>query len=193
MVQDSISEQDPSAVDRIDTAIDRLLSIFDNHHQIIDQLTAPQSGEPIDVVVVLEAIIQEYSDTYPAVTITSDLPESVTVSAVPALTIALQELIENAIVHNDRKEPRVDIVVEATESMVTIQISDDGPLIPEMEYQSFSSDYQVNSTHHATGFGLWLVYLVVMRSGGSLHFDGGETRGNVVTVVLPPQPTTWSN
>ncbi|MGQ4555148.1 PAS domain S-box protein [Halobellus sp. GM3] len=184
-VSDDGTEGGRSAADRIDAAADRLLSIFDNHHLIVDQLTTPQSAEPIDVVAVVEALAEEYGEAYPAATIATDLPERAVVSAMPTLRLALRELLENAIEHNDRREPRVDVAVENTGSKVDIRVSDDAPPIPEMEYRSLADDSLLHSTYHSTGFGLWFVHLVVRQSGGSLHFDRGETRGNVVTIELP--------
>ncbi|QCC47274.1 PAS domain-containing sensor histidine kinase [Halobellus limi] len=184
LVSDASSAQGQSAAERIDAAAERLLSIFDNHHLIIDQLTTPQPTESIDVVAALEAIARECGESYPAATITTDLPERAGVSGVHTLKLALRELVENAIEHNERREPQIEIDVEHTDPRVVIRVSDDGPPIPEMEYRSFSEDSLLDSTYHSAGFGLWFVYHAVRQSGGSLHFDRGEKRGNVVTIDL---------
>jgi C4-dicarboxylate-specific signal transduction histidine kinase len=39
--------------------------------------------------------------------------------------------------------------------------------------------------HHGEGLGLWLVYLIARRSGGTLDFPDADDAGGVVTVTLP--------
>jgi signal transduction histidine kinase len=40
-------------------------------------------------------------------------------------------------------------------------------------------------TYHGSGLGLWLVNLLVTRSGGRVDHEPREPQGNVVRVTLP--------
>jgi signal transduction histidine kinase len=79
----------------------------------------------------------------------------------------------------------VRVTVDASESMVSIAVADDGPQIPEMEYANLSDAERIEPTYHPGGLGLWFVYLVAQRSGGTLQFDENDPEGNVVTLELP--------
>lgn len=175
----------------IDDAADRLLSIFDNHHHIVDLLTVQDDLTDVDVGALLDEVVQESRASYPSAAITTEIPETVTVAAVPVLDKAFRELIQNAIEYNEDSRPRVHLDVEARGSTVVIRCSDDGPLIPEMEYRSFSNPDLLNATSHTTGLGLWFVHWVVKRSNGTLRFEESELDGNAVVVELQSADPRW--
>jgi signal transduction histidine kinase len=73
---------------------------------------------------------------------------------------------------------------------VTIEVSDNGPGIPEQD-RNVLKEGRETALEHGSGLGLWLVYWVVDKSGGVLGFDENEPRGSIVTVELdaaaPPE------
>lgn len=192
ILREAIGGTDPASVDRIDASVERLLSIFGEHNRIVELLTDQETVRPVDIASVLESIAQTLREAYPDASITIDCPATLTVSVVPALEEAFFELVENAIKHNDQPEPSVEIVVDSSESVVSIHVIDDGPKIPEMEYTALRNDGNIKSTYHPTGLGLWFVHLVVKDSGGTLSFDWNCSNGNVVTIELRIPGTRWS-
>jgi PAS domain S-box-containing protein len=182
---------DAEHLDRIETASERLLSLFDDHRHIVTLLTEREGVEPTDAVAVVESAIRNCKAAHPTATISGDLPAHATVSAHPMLERAVCELIDNAVEHGESREPSVDVVVEAGEDTVTIRVVDDGPGMPRMEYTPLAESDALSSTFHSTGLGLWLVHWTVTRSGGSLDFDRGHPRGNAVTVELRTPSGQW--
>ena len=107
----------------------------------------------------------ESRETAPSITI--DVP-AVQVTAHPKLDLAIRELVENAIVHNDRtEEPKVAIYASVDEEWVTLFVEDDGSGIPEFELQVLDAEEETDLSH-GSGIGLWLVYWIVKRSNGEL-------------------------
>ncbi|MFW6045628.1 MAG: sensor histidine kinase, partial [Natronomonas sp.] len=98
---------------------------------------------------------------------------------------AIEELVENAIIHNDRRTPSVTITVEAGDEMVRITIADDGPGIPDEEAGVLLGDRDIEPLYHGSGLGLWLVHWIVHRSDGTLTFEKTDHRGSRVTIGLP--------
>lgn len=192
-LRDGPADETASHVDRIDDAAERLLSMFDDHHHIVEMLTEREEIESIDVVDVIRTVIEDCREAYPEASITQELPSSATVAAIPVLDTAVRELVENAVEHNDASEPSVHVAVEPDESTVTVRIVDDGPRIPEMEYQPLEDDTAFSPTFHSTGLGLWLVHWTVKRSGGILTFDRTGTRGNVVALELQRPNGIWTD
>lgn len=176
--------ESPEHLDRIESASEKLLSLFDDHHHIVGVLTDRDQVESIDVVPIIESTLQEIERSHPDVTVTREVPAEATVSALSTLPNAVRELVENAIEHNDAQEPTVEVVVTDEEETVTIQILDNGPRIPESERESLETDSALGPTFHSTGLGLWLVHWIVKRSGGTLSFDENSPRGNVVTMLF---------
>jgi len=169
-------------IDRIESASEKLLSLFDDHHHIVSVLADRDQLEPIDVVPVLESALRGVERSHPDVTISRELPAEATVSALSALPHAVRELLENAVEHNDSQEPTVEVGVDAGETTVTIRVLDDGPRIPQSERESLETDSPLKPTAHSTGLGLWLVHWIVKRSGGTLSFDENDPQGNVVAM-----------
>ncbi|MFB6235746.1 MAG: histidine kinase N-terminal 7TM domain-containing protein [Halopenitus sp.] len=99
------------------------------------------------------------------------------------LDMALQELVENAVEHNDREHPSVTLRLEPGDD-VRIQVVDDGPPIPEQEIAALGS-WGETGLEHGSGLGLWLVHWMTTLSSGDLSFGTRDSRGNVVTLTLP--------
>lgn len=188
--QDRETEQRRHA-EVIERAADRMLSMFEHHRHIVDLLSAQDGLDAIDLPAMVDAVVRDCRETYPAATISVDRPEGITVTAVPVLDRAVQQLIENAIEHNDNEEPKVEVCVEQSDSTASLSVIDNGPPIPEMEYESVISADSITPTSHATGLGLWFVQWVVKRSDGSLWFSEGETDGNVITIELETSRSHW--
>ncbi len=143
---------------------------------------------PTDVSSLVEGVVDDVADRYPdAEVAVRDYP---TVSAVahPAIDVALTDVLENAIDHNDRDTATVTVSVTATTNHVTVRVSDDGPGIPDHELAVLESGTE-SPLEHGSGLGLWLVHWVVTRSGGFLSFEGNEPRGTSVEVTLPRAST----
>lgn len=190
-VRDGDGDPDEHAAVLIETA-DRLLETTEKQRLIVDLLSGPPTREPTDVSALLARVTETVAARYPDADVDSDvdrsIPEGCRATAVPELEIALVELLENAIVHNDRAHPSVDVTADCEGGRVRIRIADDGPRIPEMETTVLTGERSIDQLSHGSGQGLWLVYWVVRRSDGTLTFDANEPRGNVVTVDLPCNP-----
>jgi signal transduction histidine kinase len=69
--------------------------------------------------------------------------------------------------------------------MTELTVRDDGPGIPEQEWNVLRADGEINPLNHGTGLGLWFVNQVVRRSNGTMSFDTNDSGGTTVTVRLP--------
>jgi signal transduction histidine kinase len=98
--------------------------------------------------------------------------------------LVLDELVENALEHTDRETPTVTVAVRQTDEGGALEVSDDGPGIPDHEREILLAGEE-SAAMHGTGIGLWLVSWGVTRLGGQLSFADRQPRGSVVTVSLP--------
>ena len=126
------------------------------------------------------------SDEYAAASISVEIPDlSVTVDA-DLFQFALQNVIENAIVHNDGASPRVEITGSETETGVRVVVADDGPGVPESELAVIDrrSESQLS---HASSLGLWSIKWAVQQLGGELSFRESEYGGTAVEIEVTAQ------
>jgi signal transduction histidine kinase len=125
-----------------------------------------------------------------SVTVETTIPESVEVRSTPLIEEAIDELLSNAVDHNDAPAPRLTVAVRSSEGndgasdAVTIEIRDNGPGIPEHELDVLERGHETE-LRHSSGLGLWFVHWVVDASNGRLTFDRNSPRGSVVKVHLP--------
>jgi PAS domain S-box-containing protein len=142
-----------------------------------------------DVTQSLTEVVEEVSETYPEATVTVQDSGPVHVRADSRLKIALRELLENAILHNDQPRPAVTVTTRPSDGArsgewVDIVISDNGPGIPEHE-QATIETAEETPLQHSTGFGLWIVYWTVSLFGGEVSIRDNEPRGTRVVLLLP--------
>lgn len=100
------------------------------------------------------------------------------------LSVLLDNLIENAIVHSDAPEPTVRVAVSgATEAdgETRIEIRDDNDRIPEHEVETLRAGEET-ALRHGQGIGLWIAYWCTRKLRGEIRFEYDD--GNVLTIVL---------
>ena len=177
--------------DELETAQDEILSKVEGliaHGQKARRIeTALESAEEgtvdVDVVPVLEDLLDDYGDEYDDVEVRRDLPEYVYVAAISSLQFGIESVVENAFEHNTSEDPVVEASVERDGDAVEVRIADNGPGIPEHEYEVLDQDEET-ALEHGSGIGMWLAYWVVEKSGGDLNFDHGDGAGVTVTMTF---------
>jgi signal transduction histidine kinase len=137
----------------------------------------------VDLVPEVEGAIEGFRTRFPDVTFETDLPASAPVRAHDAIRICIEELIENAVVHNDSESPTVSVSVTVEDGTVEVAVGDDGPGIPATERTTIDGELE-SALDHASGLGLWLVSWIVTSSGGEVSCGPNDPRGTVVSVRL---------
>ena len=99
----------------------------------------------------------------------------------------LFELLENAVVHNDRETPRVEVetaLPEGNAKRVRLSVSDNGPGIAPQERTAVEIDVE-DPLEHGSGIGLSHIHWVVTDYGGEVEISDNDPRGTVVSLSLP--------
>lgn len=142
---------------------------------------------PVEVTTALSNAVADIRDAHSEATIEIVETADVTVHANECLELAIRQLLENAIVHNDSAAPTVRAQVQerASEGEVWIDVADDGPRIPESERIMFSDQIPRSDVTHGDGVGLWTVLFCVGALRGQLHYEEREPTGNRVRISVP--------
>ena len=101
------------------------------------------------------------------------------------LPYALDNVLDNAVEHNDAETPRVVVIAEpATASdRVMLRIADNGPGLPDTERSVLTTGTETPLTH-STGTGLWLTQWIVRESDGSISVSESRFGGTEVEIRL---------
>lgn len=172
--------------ERIRESTRRVLRTTETARDLDRSLTASSEIRAIDLAEVVEPIVDDYRELFPAATITADLPET-PARVGPSIAVAIENLIDNAIRHNDGEDARVDVRLETTiergDRWTELVVADDGPGIPRAEREVLIEGTE-SPLQHGSGLGLWLVYWLVRKSNGELLYEPNDPRGSIVVVRL---------
>ena len=147
--------------------------------------------EVVDLAAHAETCCEQLSREYPHVDIDPSLPNDLPALAHPLISSALLNLTENAIEHNDKPTPRVEIESTTTArggvEFATVRIADNGPGIPDGELVALERGYETD-LEHTSGLGLWLVNWIALESGGEVWFEENDPTGTVACLRLQRAP-----
>ncbi|AUG47841.1 histidine kinase [Haloarcula taiwanensis] len=101
------------------------------------------------------------------------------------LPYALDNVLDNAVEHNDAETPRIDVTAEPASGSdrVIFRIADNGPGLPDTE-QSVLTTGTETPLAHSTGTGLWLTQWIVRESDGSISVSESRFGGTEVEIRL---------
>ncbi|SDM62731.1 PAS domain S-box-containing protein [Halogranum gelatinilyticum] len=135
----------------------------------------------------VDAAVRTVTEERPDATVDLDVQDDAWADATNLLEVAIEQLVTNAVEHNDADDPTVTVsvatVADDPTDAVEIRIVDNGPGIPDYDRHIFQRGGE-SQLEHANGLGLWLVHWIVSAADGELHIDENDPRGSVVTVRL---------
>jgi signal transduction histidine kinase len=177
---------DTEAVEIIRETVRDIMEVSEKAREMIQHTRFDDlDREPVDVVGMVEHELARYRRAYPDVTWRFAAPMSAAalVAGEESVDSALENLLDNAVEHNDADDPVVTVTVEADDRQIRLTVADNGSGIPELERDVFVSGTET-PLKHSQGLGLWLVYWHVTASGGDVSIDV-DGDGSVVTLSLP--------
>lgn len=171
----------PELVERITDTADRLRATSEKARQIERVLDHTDRQRRLDLASIGESAAASARRDYSGADVETTTPEQAVACAHRDLSIAVENIVENAIVHNE--DPTVRITVDCQGDWVRCQVEDDGSGIPELETSVLEQGGETD-LEHGSGVGLWLVDALVSRSDGRLDFESDET-GTTVDILVP--------
>ena len=180
------SEDVRSAAERIQEAADHLISLSETSGVIQDILEDDtERHQPLDLGSAIDKAVSQTLSRNPDATVKLDTDAAGTIDATEYLEHAIKELVDNAVTHNPRDDPTVRVSVDHDDEATTVVVGDNGPPIPEVEWNVVTDQQEITQLTHGSGIGLWLVRWVVDANGGSLNLLKNDDEGTKVAVTLP--------
>jgi PAS domain S-box-containing protein len=185
IIEEAVPEVEAETAVIRNTAED-LLQTAEKQRDIIEMLT--ESGTETEIVLqnALSSALETVRERYPEATVEVRSPEDrLAVRGRPQLSVAVVELLENAIQHSTRASPTVTVRLERGVDCARLHVEDDTGPIPAFEAAVLEGDHEMTNIYHSSGLGLWLVYWCVELSNGTITVVSEDGRGNRITVSLP--------
>ncbi|MDH4116725.1 MAG: ATP-binding protein [Acidimicrobiia bacterium] len=179
---------------QVESAAQRLARIIDD---LLD-LSRLEAGVKDIAVVDLASLASEQVDLVlgaaaaGGVTLTADLSPAHVRGAASDLTLAIRNLLDNAIRYTD-EGGSVALVVRAMGDRARVEVRDTGVGIPSRAHSRvFERFFRVDEARSratgGTGLGLAIVRHVVERHGGSVTLESELGRGSTFVIDLPRVP-----
>ncbi|MGM0604901.1 MAG: sensor histidine kinase, partial [Halobacteriota archaeon] len=137
------------------------------------------SRTPIDLSALVTEEVTEIGERFPAATVRTRIKDDVIVLGDSSLQIAVRNLLENAIEHNDSASPTVKIELFTEGTDAVLRIGDDGPGIPDAQQKVIAAGTET-PLEHINGLGLWMVVWTVESVAGSIDFESVPEEGTTV-------------
>jgi PAS domain S-box-containing protein len=190
-VREDMGDDIPKGVAR---NLDRMATRIGQLERLMDDLLAYARASRRDAgrdLIDLNAIMATIIDLQQAgdeVTFRLDLPQETFFGSATPLATVLRNLVANAVRHHDRTQKVVSIRAHYEPEFCVIDVSDDGPGIPEAAQGRIFRLFQTldSKTAGESGLGLAVVQRLVDGHGGSisvLSHDG--TRGSCFRIQWP--------
>ena len=182
----SIPPEVSSRLDNIRLASQRL-TLLTNSLIVDNRLREPRlQTHPAPLA--LDQVIRDVVAGYPASTpITLDLPTTPVWLQADAtlLSIALHNLIDNALNHGTSARPQVAILLEAQPRQVVVTVADNGPGIPDAEKEKVFERFRRRTTSRGSGLGLSIVRAIVRAHNGGIAVHDNLPHGARLVMSLP--------
>ncbi len=189
----NISEKERSLLGRAGSSVKRMAELIDN----LLELTNLRLGsgmtinkKPVDLSRQGEKIVQELQLSYPEAELNIESPGPVEGSwDVIRLDQLMTNLITNALRHGKPGGP-VTIRISAKDNDASLEVHNDGPLIPEKIQDMISTGKFTKTSGDPTnndsyGLGLYIIKAIVDGHKGKMKVVSSKESGTIFKIILP--------
>ncbi|AKH98241.1 PAS domain S-box protein [Halanaeroarchaeum sulfurireducens] len=184
-IEDVTTGEIATYAEKILESSQKLLQTVEKEHDVTEFLASQQETTTLVIGSEVKTLVSDMRERYPDAEISTKIRSEAAARAVPEITLAIKELLQNAIIHAKSDTPQIRVQVDADDEALKISVSDTNPHIPEMERKVLLEGEEVAPLYHGSGIGLWLVNLVVTHSDGIVEVEATEPQGNEVIIRLP--------
>lgn len=173
--------------DQIRESTEEILHYIQQANQIRRVTDGDGGSATYDLGARVPALVESLDGVTGNADVSIRIPDGATVEVNHMFDAAIEELLTNAVKHNDGERPRISISVSEDSryrGMTEIRIEDDGPGIPE-DVPRILARSEHDQVDHLDGMGLWFVYWTVTESDGELDIGNSELGGSCVRMWLP--------
>ena len=188
LLDEHADKEDADALVRVREAAKHTVELTKISRDFVDSLAGEGAPDlkPIPLGQYLRTELDQRREAYPDAQfrIRGEIP-AVSVRANELLSSVFQNLLNNAVQHNDETTPVVTVATDVGEETVRVRISDDGPGIPTEQRERVFGKNEKGLDSEGTGIGLYLVETLVEQYGGTVWLEHNEPKGTHVVLELP--------
>jgi PAS domain S-box-containing protein len=176
-----------SHLETVQSRVEDMVDLIETMRSFMQVLTEEdgEQTEPMDLAAVLAEEVEKARNAYDDAEVGYDPPPNATVVGNDLLPELFENLVSNAVQHNDSPSPTVEVRAHVEGDEAVIEVADDGPGIDEEVRDAIFEKGEKGFDSPGTGFGLYLVRELVESYDGSVDARNHPKGGAVFTVRLP--------
>ncbi|PAU84660.1 PAS domain-containing sensor histidine kinase [Halorubrum salipaludis] len=188
MLEDHVDAEGEEYLRKILASAEHVVELTEVAHDYVEAVVSNEdiAVEPVSLRSVLTTELSLREESFPQAefVVEGSIPE-VAVAADSMLSSVFRNLLNNAVQHNDKDAPLVEVSCEARDDDVEVRIADNGPGIPDDKKDIVFGKGERGLGSPGTGIGLYLVETLVSQYGGRVWVEDNEPTGAVFVVELP--------
>ncbi len=188
-LKDNIEQDSREHIERILKTSDHIIELTKVAKNLIETFEEKKEDKKELEEKELDSILREKIDkaksAYDNLTISvkQDIP-SVNVKGDEMLSSIFTNIFKNAVQHNDKQKPEIDLFFEESKSYITVCIADNGPGIPDDMKDKVFGRGEKGLESKGTGVGLFLVDQLTKRYNGEVWIEDNQPKGTIFKVKL---------
>ncbi len=109
---------------------------------------------------------------------------NINIKANEMLSSVFRNILNNAIQHNDKETPKIEISTKQKSDNVIISIADNGPEIPDELKEKIFGKGEKSLKSEGTGIGLYLVDKLIEGYNGDVWIEDNKPEGTIFKIKL---------
>ena len=187
MLDSHIDEEGRAHLQRVLNSGRHILALTDTARDVIEMLVSGEEMErkPTSLQSTLGVELMLRRESYPDTEFVFDEADlKFDVLANELLASVFRNLLNNAVEHNDKDHPIVEVSCESDADSVVIRVADNGPGIPEAHRETIFDAGRSGLNSSGSGMGLYLVTKLIAGYGGEVWIEDNEPEGTVFALRL---------
>ncbi|WP_458185270.1 ATP-binding protein [Haladaptatus sp. NG-WS-4] len=117
--------------------------------------TDAETLRAVNLTALVERKVAKVRNTYEPISVTTDTDAEFWVQSDDLVTEVVENILLNAVVHNDTGAPEIGVSISSGDSVVTLRITDNGPGIPDTLKETVFERDMTTDAGDTLGFGLY--------------------------------------
>ncbi|ELZ98757.1 PAS domain-containing protein [Haloferax mucosum ATCC BAA-1512] len=189
--------EDEDALEELELVQEKVLDIVHKSERARDlrehlERSHDVSNRPIKLNAVLNSTLVDAMIEFPDAEFEFGTFPDVEVLAGDLLGQVIECVLENAVTHNDKPTPTVEVSVRRDGGYVIIRIADNGPGVPDEQCDLIFGREEYDQLHHGTGISLFFADNVISSYNGTIWVEDNddEADGAAFCIRLQEAKTT---
>lgn len=139
---------------------------------------------PVHLGDAMDEVVAETEERFPDAEVAVEGDTDIYVEGGDPLPYVFDNLLTNAVKHNDKETPRVEVSFDDRGDSVMVNVADNGPGVPEDMKGAIFGRGNKGDESTGSGMGLYLIDNLVSAYGGDIWVEDNEPEGSVFRVEL---------